>query len=38
MSETKDKTVSKQSVDNYEIEMINIEIEQFYEKEQDKYY
>ena len=32
MSETKDK------VKDYEIEMLNIQIEEYYEQEQDKYY
>ena len=32
------KWVSATEVINYENEWINIEIEQFYEKEQDKYY
>ena len=32
MSETKDK------VEDYEIEMLNIQIEEYYEQEQDKYY
>jgi hypothetical protein len=32
------KWVSEKDVENYETEMLNIEIQQFYEKEQDKYY
>jgi len=32
------KWVSATDVEDYENEWINIEIEQFYEKEQDKYY
>ena len=32
MSEMKD------DVENYEIEMLNIQIEEYYEQEQDKYY
>ena len=30
--------VSEKDVENYEIEMLNIQIEQYYEQEQDKYY
>jgi len=30
--------VSEKDVENYEVERINIEIQQFYEHEQDKYY
>tara|TARA_R110001592_G_scaffold40862_2_gene133947 strand:- start:2 stop:175 length:174 start_codon:yes stop_codon:yes gene_type:complete len=30
--------VSEDQVINYEIEAMNIQIEQFYEREQDKYY
>ena len=30
--------VSENNVENYEVERINIEIQQFYEQEQDKYY
>ncbi len=37
MSEMKDKPV-EQDVENYDIEIINIQIEQYYEREQDKYY
>tara|TARA_B100000287_G_C20467250_1_gene715745 strand:- start:115 stop:288 length:174 start_codon:yes stop_codon:yes gene_type:complete len=33
-----DKWVSESDVENYEIEMLNIEIQQYYEREQDKYY
>ena len=32
MSEMKD------DLENYEIEMLNIQIEEYYEQEQDKYY
>jgi len=32
MSETRD------NVEDYEIEMLNIQIEEYYEQEQDKYY
>ena len=32
------KWVSERDVENYEIEMLNIEIQQYYEQEQDKYY
>tara|TARA_R100000773_G_C4181571_1_gene91071 strand:+ start:421 stop:594 length:174 start_codon:yes stop_codon:yes gene_type:complete len=32
------KWVSATNVEDYENEWINIEIQQFYEKEQDKYY
>ena len=32
------KWVSESDVENYEIEMLNIEIQQYYEREQDKYY
>ena len=32
------KWVSENDVENYETEMLNIEIQQYYEKEQDKYY
>ena len=45
MSETKDlkcketgQWVSESNVENYEVEMLNIQIEQYYEQEQDKYY
>ena len=30
--------VSENNVEDYETEMLNIEIEQYYEREQDKYY
>jgi len=30
--------VSENNVENYEIEKINIEIQQYYEQEQDRYY
>ena len=30
--------VSENNVENYETEMLNIEIQQYYEREQDKYY
>ena len=30
--------VNKGNVENYEIEMLNIHIQQYYEQEQDKYY
>ena len=30
--------VSESDVENYEIEMLNIQIQQYYEREQDKYY
>jgi len=30
--------VSENNVENYEIEMLNIQIQQYYEQEQDKYY
>ena len=30
--------VSENNVENYDIEMLNIQIEQYYEREQDKYY
>ena len=30
--------VSERDVENYEVEMLNIEIQQYYEQEQDKYY
>ena len=30
--------ISEKDVENYEIEMLNIQIEQYYEQEQDKYY
>ena len=30
--------VSESNVENYEVEMLNIQIEQYYEQEQDKYY
>jgi len=30
--------VSESNVENYEVERINIEIQQFYDREQDKYY
>jgi hypothetical protein len=30
--------VSESDVENYETEMLNIEIQQYYEREQDKYY
>ena len=30
--------VSERDVENYEIEMLNIQIQQYYEQEQDKYY
>ena len=29
--------VSENNVENYDIEMLNIQIEQYYEREQDKY-
>ena len=32
------KWVSESDVENYEIEMLNIHIQQYYEREQDKYY
>ncbi len=32
------KWVSESDVENYEIEMLNIQIQQYYEREQDKYY
>jgi hypothetical protein len=32
------KWVSESDVENYETEMLNIEIQQYYEQEQDKYY
>ena len=32
------KWVSEKDVKNYETEMLNIEIQQYYEREQDKYY
>ena len=32
------KWVSESDVENYEVEMLNIEIQQYYEREQDKYY
>tara|TARA_B100001939_G_C16815734_1_gene562050 strand:- start:363 stop:602 length:240 start_codon:yes stop_codon:yes gene_type:complete len=32
------KWVSESDVENYETEMLNIEIQQYYEREQDKYY
>ena len=32
------KWVSESNVENYEIEMLNIHIQQYYEQEQDKYY
>jgi hypothetical protein len=31
------KWVSESNVENYEIEMLNIQIQQYYEREQDKY-
>ena len=30
--------VSESDVENYEVEMLNIQIQQYYEQEQDKYY
>ena len=30
--------VSENNVENYEVEMLNIQIQQYYEQEQDKYY
>ena len=30
--------VSENDVENYEVEMLNIQIQQYYEQEQDKYY
>ena len=32
------KWVSENDVENYETEMLNIEIQQYYEREADKYY
>ena len=32
------KWVSEKDVKNYETEMLNIQIQQYYEQEQDKYY
>ena len=32
------KWISESDVENYEVEMLNIEIQQYYEREQDKYY
>ena len=32
------KWVSESDVKNYETEMLNIQIQQYYEQEQDKYY
>ena len=32
------KWVSEKDVENYETEMLNIEIQQYYEREADKYY
>ena len=32
------KWVSEKDVENYETEMLNIQIQQYYEQEQDKYY
>ena len=30
--------VSESNVENYEVEMLNIQIQQYYDREQDKYY
>ena len=30
--------VSEKDVENYEVEMLNIQIQQYYEQEQDRYY
>lgn len=32
------KWVSEDQVENWQVEMLNIEIQQYYDKEQDRYY